>query len=1124
MKTILSIFTLVLLQACPAFSQQINFALVAEKNRNNWGGILAIAQDQEGYIWFTTSSDLHRYDGANFINYRNDPRDPNSLTGNRAESLTIDSAGIIWVGTFDAGLNRLDPLTNTFTHFRHNQQDLSSLSNDTVTAILEDHLGNLWVGTYGGLDLLNKKTGKFIHYPHKLNDTSSLSNNQVRVIYEDHHGELWIGCGSPFDADGQKKEEGGLNWFNRTNGKFMRYLHDPANPNSIASNKVSAIFEDSKENFWIGTAGDGLHTMDRAKGIFTHYYYDPAYPEKLSRPPLNNSLSAVDHITFINEDATGAMWIGTYLCGINRYSQETKKVTHYGYITTGDISILRSDTTTGFKDYFAWRSFSSKDGLFWICTLNGGLFKVNLFKTTMPYYAIKQRESNSLYCETNGNILWIATDDGLLRKNLVTQSEKLWVHDPSNDNTLSNNMIFGMRADDEGKIWLGTVGGGLDKFDPVTGKFVHFKYDINKPGSICSNQFNYLYIDHNKNLWAATDSGIAKMDKATSLFINYRHNSNDSNSLIGDVTYCIAEDKDHSMWAGTVDGVSRLNNKSGKFRSYPSVPSAKSICVDSKGVVWVGGTDGLYYFDTKKDQFILYADQNSPVVISGVLGIIEDDNKNLWISTSASIVKINSDRNEVKNYGEEQGVRYNQMGWCDNFKGRDGKLFLADWNGYYAFYPDQLRDKKTTPQVIFTSFKLNDQEVAPSKSSVLDLPVWKAKEIKLNYDQNTFSLDFAAIEYYSADAEKFLFMLENYDNTWHNIGTDHKAYFFNVPPGTYVFHAKAVDNEGGWDEKTISIIITPPWWRTWWAYCIYGILFIVAIYAVHRVQKQRVISAERERTRKRDLAQAKEIEKAYKELKTTQTQLIQSEKMASLGELTAGIAHEIQNPLNFVNNFSEVNKELIEEMQQEMDNGNLNDAKAISNDIKENEEKIIHHGKRADSIVKGMLQHTRVSTGQKELIDLNTLADEYLRLSYHGMRAKDKTFNATLQTDFETSLEKINAVPQDIGRVLLNLFNNAFYAVQKKKELNADYEPTVSVSTKKFDGKIEIHVRDNGVGIPQKVVDKIFQPFFTTKPTGQGTGLGLSLTYDIIKAHGGEIRVETKEGEGSEFVIQLPMK
>jgi len=305
-------------------------------------------------------------------------------------------------------------------------------------------------------------------------------------------------------------------------------------------------------------------------------------------------------------------------------------------------------------------------------------------------------------------------------------------------------------------------------------------------------------------------------------------------------------------------------------------------------------------------------------------------------------------------------------------------------------------------------------------------------------------------------------------------------------------------------------------------------LGLVAAYLIYRYQRSYIIRKERQRTQEKELAQAKEIEKAYHELKTTQQQLIQSEKMASLGELTAGIAHEIQNPLNFVNNFSEVNEELLKELKTEAEKGNLDEVKAIAKDIEFNSEKINHHGKRADAIVKGMLQHSRSSSGQKQPTDINVLADEYLRLAYHGLRAKDKSFNAYFKTDFDNSLGKVNTVPQEMGRVILNLINNAFYAVnEKQKQASSDpalngYEPTVTITTIRQNGKVEIKVSDNGGGIPQKVLDKIFQPFFTTKPTGQGTGLGLSLSYDIIKAHGGELKVETKEGEGSEFIIKIP--
>jgi len=350
-----------------------------------------------------------------------------------------------------------------------------------------------------------------------------------------------------------------------------------------------------------------------------------------------------------------------------------------------------------------------------------------------------------------------------------------------------------------------------------------------------------------------------------------------------------------------------------------------------------------------------------------------------------------------------------------------------------------------------------------------------------------------------------------------------------------------------------------------WMFIIFAYVLLLRFSMLRKKYIQEKLDREQERSamieqqktvlEKQVTERTSELQKSLEELKSTQAQLIQSEKMASLGELTAGIAHEIQNPLNFVNNFSDVSNELIDEMNTELDKGDIGEAKAIASDIKQNLEKINHHGKRADAIVKGMLQHSRTSTGQKELTDINALCDEYLRLAYHGMRAKDKSFNCDMKTDFDSSLPKINVVPQDIGRVILNLINNAFYACAERSRSSAGsdtgaerrnlegfqnlqglapYLPTVTISTKNLGEKVEISVRDNGNGIPEKIKDKIFQPFFTTKPTGQGTGLGLSLSYDIVKAHGGEMKVNNlfagatsragKEGEGTEFIIQLPVK
>ena len=410
-------------------------------------------------------------------------------------------------------------------------------------------------------------------------------------------------------------------------------------------------------------------------------------------------------------------------------------------------------------------------------------------------------------------------------------------------------------------------------------------------------------------------------------------------------------------------------------------------------------------------------------------------------------------------------------------------------------------EQRTTMQGKFSDVKFD------SVTRFYPLPV----NLVLPYRHNNLTFDFAAIEPARPFLVRYQYMLEGYDKEWSPVTDQTTAAFGNMHEGNYTFKLKAQSPDGVWSEPvTYSFKVLPPWHRTWWAYTLYALAFLTALWIfikwrVRTLKKEKILLEEKVATRTHELQEEKEkVESTLTELKSTQAQLIQSEKMASLGELTAGIAHEIQNPLNFVNNFSEVNTELVDDLEHEVDKGNLDGIKSIAKDIKENQQKINHHGKRAEEIVKGMLQHSRSSSGQKELTDINALCEEYLRLAYHGFRAKDKSFNAKFEIHLDPSLPKVNVVTQDIGRVILNLINNAFYAVSEKSRQTAsvddtvgrgnNYSPTVTVSTKTKGDKIQILVTDNGNGIPQKVLDKIFQPFFTTKPTGQGTGLGLSLS------------------------------
>jgi len=584
-----------------------------------------------------------------------------------------------------------------------------------------------------------------------------------------------------------------------------------------------------------------------------------------------------------------------------------------------------------------------------------------------------------------------------------------------------------------------------------------------------------------------------------------------------------------------------------------------SFYEDEDGTAWVGTWQGglsKYNLETKKI-FTYTRDDGLPSM--SIQSILPDEkNNSLWLSTFEGLSRFNTKTQQFNNFSIADGIQGQLFADGSFLKTSKGLFAFGGSNGITIFNPGEINKNSLPPKIFLTELKVLNRTVVPGKSSLLKKPVYETDQVTVPYNSNNISIEFTALHYSNPTKNRIHYKLENYDNEWRDAGSQHAAFYQNLPSGEYVFRVRAANDKGVWNQQgaTLKIVVKLPWWRSTLAWIMYGLLIVCIAYFAYRYFHNRLVQKEREKNRARELEQAKEIEKAYYQLaeahevlKSTQTQLIQSEKMASLGTLTAGIAHEIQNPLNFINNFSEVNADLIDELQKEINTGNKEAAISISTDIKENEKRILNHGKRADAIVKGMLQHSRSGSSPVEPSDINALADEYLRLSYHGLRAKDKNlsaaslpdehgqagFNATIQTDFDKNIGMINIIRQDIGRVLLNLYNNAFYALSEKntsilRKVHSNpgsrrqpYEPTVLVSTKKINGQIEIRVRDNGNGIPQKTIDKIFQPFFTTKPAGQGTGLGLSLSYDIIKAHGGEIKVHTKEGEGTEFVITLPV-
>ncbi|HEY5772160.1 MAG TPA: two-component regulator propeller domain-containing protein, partial [Chitinophagaceae bacterium] len=442
------------------FAQNLRFK---EAIKNPSGAIIDVIQDKQGIFWFAAlEKGLIRYDGVNIKTYINDNRNPNSIAAKYAIRVYADKDNIVWVGTLGAGLERFDPSTNIFTHIRHDPKNVSGLNNDTVSAFLEDRSGNFWVGTFGGLSLMDRKTGKFSHYRHDPNDPTTISHNQVFEIYEDKNGTLWLYAAKSELTTGVIS--GSLNRFDRSTGKFTRYVKDPANPGIILPGPIRNFFEDRKNNFWMGT-DSGLYNMDRKSNKFTRYYTDPFKSGPLGQTPLAQKISPA--VPIVRGDSSGALWVGLLGGGLIRYDADNKTSMHFGAVYENDKLISSKDTSNGFVSGFPFKAISSKEGLFWVID-NRGVYYLNYNKTFIPFYSIGDKGANAFYHEAKENILWVATDKGLLRKDLTNKKEKLFVNDPQNSNTITAGSVSSMRVDASGNVWLGTRG-GLDKFDPATG-------------------------------------------------------------------------------------------------------------------------------------------------------------------------------------------------------------------------------------------------------------------------------------------------------------------------------------------------------------------------------------------------------------------------------------------------------------------------------------------------------------------------------------------------------------------------------------------------------------------------------------------------------------------------------
>lgn len=1157
--TLFLLFLSLLAVAQKSQPQELHFNRLFVKDGMPEGRVNYLVQDKEGYMWIATQKGLVRYDGYTpkvynfgienpyqqfismiyldgenklwagckngvlylydrnedrFIPYKSNSSSPDS-SSSVIYDMNEDQYGHLWLLFYDqvkkkSQLERFDLSTKKFIRYGKEEKGIQYI-NAHVTNFFEDKKGIIWVGSDNGIYQYNEKTDHF--EPHLAVDDSTKQNTFYLSGYTPQTGILWM---SVSESKPSGKQEGLWRYDARTN-TVTAFLHQANDSSSIASDSTAWMITDSLGRLWVTTV-KGLSMFVPTKNNFVNYYLKDKSKGTFTalqeiQPDKNNNLwLATDH---------GLVFFNTQSGEFTRYEADEKDP--YG---------LAND--------WVHNLFIDHSGTLWFGAAQLGLQWINKPLSRFVQYKDNPGQPHHFpggvvnsFAEAKDSSIWLGTAHGLYHWQPNTDSFSFIKIKKNQEKDLT---VQAVKIDKEGLVWCGVTSDlsrGLYCYDPKTGKTRYFSNNKKDTTSLSNNIVTALLEDHLGNIWVGTvNGGICRFNRQSQNFTRYPYIVNNGSitqnhgALDDQTVISIYEDKNGTLWVGTnFGGLNRFNRQTGMFTSYnnqlPGFECVISIHEDDKNRLWAGTYfGGVFSFDSKTNQAKKYSEKDG-LLYDGATGIAEDNKENLWLATFRGISIFNPQTKQVRNLTTANGLPSENL--RSAFKTSSGQFLFTSYDGgFISLRPDDFIPDPHPPVVHIESVDFITGDGGKAKDSTLF--TYGNDSINFRYNENRLSFHYVGLYYQNPQLNQYAYKLDGYDKVWIPAGTQRIATYTNLSPGDYTFHVKAANSDGVWNEQgtSFSFTILPPWWRTWWAYTLYILVAALAVWAFATYRSRNLRRANQlleEKVERR----TSQLNKSIDSLKATQAQLIQSEKMASLGELTAGIAHEIQNPLNFVNNFSEVNRELIDELKTQKSKLQIGEIDQLLDDIAANEEKINHHGKRADAIVKSMLEHSRMSSGKKEPADINKIADEYLRLAFHGLRAKDKSFNAEIKTAFDDSLEKINVVSLDIGRVLLNLFNNAFYATnEKQKTAVENYKPAVFVQTKKTNQNLEIRVEDNGNGIPQKIVDKIFQPFFTTKPTGQGTGLGLSLCYDIVKAHGGDIKVETKEGEGTIFIIVLP--
>ncbi len=1098
-KSKLKVFLLILcstvIAGIPSLLNAQIFNHITPRDGITGGFINSIIEDSNGFLWFATNTGLDKYNGYEFVNFRADSEDSTTISDSRVLEILEYNETTFLIATA-VGIDILNPATGISYPL-----DLGDSTSNSVLIydfILQDE-NTLWAGVDDGLYKIDPTTldsdNIDIQFFRNPETDPNIPATLGDLLLKDN--AIWMGKSS------------GLTQFDIDSETFINTINTTQKASSIIRSTIWKILESSTGDVYIA-ADSGLAVLRNGEDVID------AVTELGDIDEIELRLAGFQTI---DEDNDGNLWFGSGLQGAVRKNLLTDEITHFRADTENENSIQSNDV------HFI---FTGNLNEVWFGYHNLGLTLMFdrswNYSIEQPFPDSTDEASNwviNLKEDNEGNT-WLGTIQGIV-KQPANGSDAILFETENNQNVVqaiqfSGNDIYGVITGEEGT--------NLFNFNTDTEEFEIFE----NPIGIEPQPFLFPIIDETIGIVEA-GSQYVTFSTTTKEYTQTRipqlaEFQTDSpfefiipiNDIEGNkfVSYLRFLPNEQRLSLQNF----RYEESTGEFTSIPiSTPSGNfgfsppSMSRTRPGVATVRINSGLFEINYLTGESSVSFESEAAILAESDGFLMEDDDGYFWTINSTGIMRLDPVTESIS-YFELDDDRFESFGVPSRLS--NGDMVFPGSGGVLRFNPDQLQEEDPISNIHINSLQTGDE--------IINILYEDHESLEIPSSDNNISFLYTGINYKEPTFTQYRYKLIGYSDEWNEVGTQRNVFVPNLPPADYKMQVQAASRFGGFTGpiSEVSFTILPPFWLTIPAYILYFLIFVGGVISVDRFQRKRLLRLAREKSREKELEQAREIEIAYNNLQAAQEQLVQQEKLASLGQLTAGIAHEIKNPLNFVNNFSDLSVELLEEAREELEKtpADAEEALEILKDVEANLKKIHEHGSRADSIVKSMLQHSRGGSGKLEPTDLNALVKEYVNLSFHGMRAGKNPINVDIQVDLDESLDTIPLIGEDFSRVIINLCNNAFDAMRTKLS-EEGYKPKLTVKTEVQNGKVLISIEDNGPGIPDHFKDRILQPFFTTKKGTEGTGLGLSITNDIIKAHRGILEIETKNNEFTRFNIFL---